>query len=286
MLLITGAAGTVGSQLVRILKDKGVPFRAGVHNQPLEIEDIDSFTIDYDRPETLTGALQGVQKVFLVLPITFDGRTMLKAGRVMVDAALRAGVQHIVKLSAYGAGGEGYTHARWHREVERIIENSGLTWTFLRPNAFMQTLLEGWAEDIRKEGKFYDAVEGASYAPIDARDIARVAARTLTEPGHEGMAYELTGPESISWEDAAETLSRVLGRTVRYVRISLDDLRQSLLDEGFTEEMAEAWSDVHRYTRRHPSTVTTRVKEITGRDPVSFEKFCREFAPAIMSFSS
>jgi uncharacterized protein YbjT (DUF2867 family) len=284
MLLITGATGTVGSQLVRILKEMGVLFRAGVHERPLQIEGIDSFSIHYDRPETLLRGLQGVQKVFLVLPITFNGRAMLNAGRVMVDAALHAGVQHIVKLSAYGAGGEGYTHARWHREVERMIENSGLTWTFLRPNAFMQTLLEGWSDDIRKEGKFYDAVEAASYAPIDARDIARVAARTLTEPDHEGMAYELTGPESISWEDAAETLSQVLGRTVRYVRISLEDLRQSLLAEGFTEEMAEAWSDVHRYTRRHPSTVTTSVREITGVEPVSFEEFCREFAPKILSF--
>jgi uncharacterized protein YbjT (DUF2867 family) len=286
MILITGAAGTVGSQLVRILTDNGIPIRAGVHSRPLDMDGVESYRIDYEKPETLKPALQGVQKVFLVLPITFDGEAMANAGRVMVEAALVSGVQHIVKLSAYGAGDEGYTHARWHRRVERIIENSRLDWTFLRPNAFMQTLLEGWAESIRKEGRFYDAVEGRSYAPIDARDIARMAAQTLNEPGHKGKAYELTGPEALSWDEAADTLSRVLGRTIHYVRISDEELRQSLLDEGYSKEMADAWIDVNRYTQRVPSTVTSSVKDITGREPVSFEQFCREYAAARISFST
>jgi uncharacterized protein YbjT (DUF2867 family) len=282
MILVTGAAGNVGSQLVRILLKQGVPFRAGVHSRPLEIEGIESYNIDFGKPETLHTALQGIQKVFFVLSIAFDGKAMVRAAQVMVNAALRSGVQHVVKLSAYGAGDEGYTHARWHRRVERIIENSGLDWTFLRPNAFMQTMLESWAESIREEGRFYDAVEGASYAPIDARDIAQVAARVLTEAGHEGKAYELTGPEALSWEEAAETLSRVLGQTIHYVRISDEELRQGLLEEGYTEEMADAWIDVHRYTRRFPSKVTSSVRDVTGREPVSFDEFCREFAPIMV----
>jgi uncharacterized protein YbjT (DUF2867 family) len=153
-----------------------------------------------------------------------------------------------------------------------------LDWTFLRPNAFMQTLLDGWAETIRAEDTFYDAVEGPCYAPIDARDIARVAAQVLTEPVHQGKAYELTGPQVLSWEEAAEILSRVLGRSIRYVRISSEELRQSLLAEGYDEEMADAWVAVHRYTRQVPSVVTDHVQSITGRQPVSFEGFCREYA--------
>jgi uncharacterized protein YbjT (DUF2867 family) len=186
-----------------------------------------------------------------------------------------------VKLSAYRAGEEGIPHARWHRKVERKIEDSSLAWTFLRPNAFMQTLLNGWAESIRAESTFYDAVEGACYAPIDARDIARVAARVLIEPGYTGKAFDLTGPEVISWEDAAKILSDVLDRTIRYARISDEDLRQSLLAEGHSEEMAAAWVKVHQYTRRVPSVISTNVQEITGREPVTFAEFCREYAPAL-----
>jgi uncharacterized protein YbjT (DUF2867 family) len=285
MILITGATGTVGSHLVQILLEQKIPFRAGVHRRPMEIEGINSYIINYDKPETLQSALKGVRKVFLVLPLTFDQQAMTKAGQLMVEVAHRAGVEHIVKLSAYGAGVQGYPHARWHRHVERIIENSGLNWTFLRPNAFMQTLLEDWSESIHEEGKFYDAVEGASYAPIDARDIARVAARTLTEADHAGKSYELTGPESLSWEQAAETLGRILGRNVRYVRISDDDLRQKILAGGLSEELADAWVEVHRYTRRFPSTVTTCVKDITAQTPVSFEEFCREYALSKISSS-
>jgi uncharacterized protein YbjT (DUF2867 family) len=123
--------------------------------------------------------------------------------------------------------------------------------------------------------------EGACYAPIDAQDIARVAARVLTERGHAGKAYDLTGPEMISWEDAAEILSDVLDRTIRYIRISDEDLRQSLLVEGYSEEMAAAWVEVHQYTRRVPSVISTNVQEITGREPVTFTEFCREYAPAL-----
>jgi dTDP-4-dehydrorhamnose reductase len=103
--------------------------------------------------------------------------------------------------------------------VERKIEDSGLAWTFLRPNAFMQTLLNGWAESIRAESTFYDAVEGACYAPIDARDIARVAARVLIEPGYTGKAFDLTGPEVISWEDAAKS-SAMCSTTPFVLRVS------------------------------------------------------------------
>lgn len=93
------------------------------------MEGIESYGIDYEKPATLQPALKGIRKVFLVLPIAFDGEAMANAGRLMVEAALHSGVQHIVKLSAFGAGDEGYAHARWHRRVERIVEHSGLDWT-------------------------------------------------------------------------------------------------------------------------------------------------------------
>lgn len=286
MILVTGATGTIGSSLVPALRDQGVAFRAGVHTRPLELEGVETRLVDYYRPETLLKALEGVSTVFLVLSLYHDKRAMLAAAGNMIDAARSSGVERIVKLSTYAAQHEGFPHARWHRKVERQIERSGMAWTFLRPNAFMQTLLEEWAECIRQEGAFYDAVEGAGYAPIDARDIARVAARVLAGPGYAGQAFELTGPEALSWEQAAETLSGVLGRPVRYVRISDEQLRQSLMEKGFTEEIAAAWVEVHRYVRRNPSTVTTSVRDITGREPVSFAEFCRYYASQLFALGA
>jgi uncharacterized protein YbjT (DUF2867 family) len=281
MILVTGATGTVGSYLVPFLLDQGVSFCAGIHRRPLEIEGVQTKVIDYDQPETLLSAQQGVRQVFLILSLYHDERVMLASARNMIAAAQARGVERIVKMSTYAADQESFPHARWHRRVERMIEASGLAWTFLRPNAFMQTLLDEWADSIRNEGVFYDAVEGAGYAPIDVRDIARVTFQVLTDPGHEGKAYELTGPETLSWDQAAETLSQALGRPIRYVRISDEQLRQSLLEKGFTEEMAMAWVEVHRYVRRNPSTVTTSVRDITGSKPLSFTEFCRYYAPQL-----
>jgi uncharacterized protein YbjT (DUF2867 family) len=276
--LITGAAGTVGSELASILLEQGVPFRAGVHSRPLETEGVESVTFDYKRSETLRKAMEGVRAVYLVFLMTWAEQQMVSAARNVIAAARQSGVSRIVKQSAYAAGEEGYPHARWHRRVEQDIEGSGLSWTFLRPNGFMQTLLAGWAKSIRAEGKFSDSVEGACYAPIDARDIARVATHALTEDRHAGQVYELTGPARLSWQEAAETLSRVLCRTVHYELISDETMRQGLLAEGYSEEIAEAWVDVNRYARKNPSLVTTCVKDITGRDPVSFDLFCQEYA--------
>jgi uncharacterized protein YbjT (DUF2867 family) len=281
MILVLGAAGTVGTWVVRELSDQNTAVRAGVHTRAFDIENVETCHVDFNQPETLPAALEDVHTVFFVLPISFNGQAMLAATRNLIDTARSEGVEYIVKLSTYGAAEEGYVHARWHRRVEREIEQSGIAWTFLRPNTFMQSMLEDWEESIRKENAFYDSVVGPGYAPIDARDIARVAACALTEPGHEGKAYELTGPEALSWDEAAETLSRVLGRSVRYVCISDKELRQSLLEIGLSEEMAEAYVDVNRYVRRNPSTVTSSVQDVTDREPISFEEFCREHAATL-----
>jgi uncharacterized protein YbjT (DUF2867 family) len=244
VILVTGATGTVGARVAHELVDRGAQVRAGVHARPLQLDGVESRVVDYGRPETLARALEGVRHVLLVLSLEFDGGTMLTVARRLLEAAAGAEVEHVVKLSAYGAGEEGYVHARWHRRVEREIESSGLGWTFLRPNAFMQNLVTDWGDSIRDDDAFSDAAGAARYAWVDARDIARVAANALTEPGHEGKAYELTGPEALTHSEVAETLSRVLGRTVRYVHLSDAELRRRLVEAGFSDTIAEAWVDV------------------------------------------
>lgn len=126
---------------------------------------------------------------------------------------------------------------------------------------------------------------GDGYAPIDARDIGRVAAHGLTKPGHEGEAYELTGPQAITHEEVVEALTRMLGRTIRYVRIDDEDYRQSLLAMGLSEGTAEAYIDANRHVRKSPSTVTSIVQDVTGREPTSFEEFCHDHASVLAASS-
>ncbi len=276
MILVTGASGTVGSQLVRLLRDKGQPVRAGIHTQPLAVEGVEVVTLDFDRPETIPPALAGVRQVYL---LSFS----VSHERSLVESARSAGVERIVKHSAFGAADQDFLAGRLHREIELDIEASGLAWTFLRPNYFMQNFITVMGDDIRRDSAIYDSAVGARLSYIDARDVARAAARVLTERGHDSRAYELSGPEAITNADAAAMLSEAIGRTIRYVPISDEEFRQRCLAMGISEDDAEQWMDVNRQARASDadSIVTTGVADILGRPATPFWRFCRDYAPAL-----
>jgi uncharacterized protein YbjT (DUF2867 family) len=274
MILVTGASGTVGSEVVKVLVADGVRFRAGYRTRPQNIpEAVDSVALDYGQPETIPPALAGVDTVFLL-------SNMVDLERKVVDEAKRAGIQRIVKVSVFGAAEEGFTFARWHRAVEKHIEASGVPWTFLRPAGFMQKIFNYMGETIRKESAFYTAsgATGAG-AHIDARDIGAVAARVLTGKGHEGKAYDLTGPEVLTYDQAAEILSRAVGRTIKHVSITPEQLKQGALAMGMTEDYVDALVDLDRaYATGTLTAVTPTVKQLTGRDPIRFEQFAKDYA--------
>ena len=276
MILVTGASGTVGSLVVRELLDRNVPVRAGVHENRIEIEGVETRHIDLEDPETLPPALDGVSDVFLVSPSLMDDRAI-------VPTAEEAGIERIVKLSSLGAERVDFLSGRVDRDVEREIERSDLEWTFLRPNYFMQNFTKYYGETIREENAFYDSVGSARISHLDCRDVARVAACVLTEPGHERTAYDLTGPKAITHEEIAEILTRTLGREIEYVSITDDELRDALIDEGSPEEFAESLVSANRSTRTTEidSVVTTAVSDVTGREPTTFEAFARDYAPAL-----
>lgn len=272
MILVTGASGTVGSQVVRELSDTGVRFCAGVHSRPLDMEGVESRTIDYDRPQTLPPAIEDVRIVYLLSYETLHEKAMVAAAR-------DAGVERMVKQSAGRAGDEDFIVGRWHREVERAIEGSGMAWTFQRPNLFMQNLVTVHAESIRQESAFYESAADARVSYVDARDVARVAARVLTGSDHDNKTYELSRPEAVTHQEIAEVLTRVLERTIRYARISHEDHRQRWVAAGAPREEAEAWVDISRYFRTGACRdVTTTVQDLTGRAPASLAEFCRDHA--------
>jgi uncharacterized protein YbjT (DUF2867 family) len=274
MILVTGASGTVGSEVVKVLVAGGVRFRAGYRTRPQNIPSgVESVALDFDDRDTVAAALMGVETVFLL-------STMVAPEKNVVDEAKRAGVQRIVKLSVYGASREGFTFARWHRAVEKHIEASGVAWTFLRPSGFMQNFFNCMGETIRKQSAFYTA-SGAtgSGAHIDARDIGAAAARVLTGEGHDGKAYELTGPQVLTYDQAAEILSRAAGRPIKHVSITPEQLKQGALAMGMPEVYVDALVDLDRaYAAGDLTQVTPTVKQLTGRDPIRFEQFAKDYA--------
>jgi len=273
MILVTGAAGTVGSEVVKELKGRGASFKVGYRNR--RTPGVDGVAIDLEKPETLAPALRGVETVFLL-------SSSVAPERNLVAAAKAAGVKRIVKLSVWGAADEGFAFGRWHRAVERAIEASGLAWTFLRPNGFMQNVVNFMGTTIKSQNAFYHSAGDAKISHVDARDIGAVAARALTDAGHEGKAYALSGPESLSYSEIAATLSKALGREIRYVAVSDEDYKKGAMAAGIPEPYAEALIDLNRHYRTGQlSQVTGEVRAVSGRDPIRFEQFARDHAAAL-----
>jgi uncharacterized protein YbjT (DUF2867 family) len=273
MILVTGASGTVGSEVVKALGAVPGRVRAAYRTRPQNVpEGVESVALDYNRPLTLRPALEGVETLFLV-------SSSITPELTVVDEARHAGVKRIVKLSVLHAADEGYIFARWHRAVERHIEASGLSWTFLRSNGFMQNVVTYMGETIRADSAFSSSGGDGAASDIDVRDLGAVAASVLLEMGHEGQAYELTGPSANTYGQIAETLTSVLGRPIRYVPISHEQYKRALLAAGTPEPWTDALVDLNRYyAEGHAAGVSPSVRRVTGRDVIPFAQFARDYA--------
>lgn len=279
MILITGAGGTVGSEVVKQVQKSGATFRAAFHSQTkadaARAHRIDAVVIDYNRPDTLDAAFEGIEKIFLLSSSSTEQEL------AVVDAAKRAGVKQIVKLSVWGAGGESFSFAKAHRPVEQAIERSGMAWTFLRPNGFMQNMSNYMAGTIKSQGAFYSSLGDAKISHVDVRDIAAVAAKALTESGHEGKVYELTGPDGLTYDDIAARIATASGREVKHVKVGDADMKAAMIGQGAPEAYADAFIDLQRYYRTgDASRVTDDVKRVTGRDPIAFDQYAKDHAAA------
>jgi uncharacterized protein YbjT (DUF2867 family) len=281
MICVTGAGGTVGGQVVEALMDAGAQFRAAYHSgskaEVARAKGIEAVLMDYSQPDALAAALAGCGRLFLLGP-NLPAQTQLELN--VVQAAQKAGVQHVVKQSVYGADGEDFSLALVHRPVEKAIEASNMSWTFLRPNSFMQNVLTFMAGTIKAESAIYSASGDGQVSHVDVRDIAAVAARALTAGGHEGKAYTLTGPRALSYAEMAAELSQFLGRTIQHISLPPKDLRQAMLAEGMPGPLAERMLDLERYFHQgRASRITGDIKAVTGNEPRSFEQYAKEAAP-------
>ncbi len=277
MVLVTGATGTVGGEVARQLIAAGVRPRLLVRDLARASELSGSAELvqaDLAKPESLAPPFVGAERLFLACSGP-ERRTLEKNA---LEAAERAGVQHVVKLSVLGADTSELSICRWHAEVEQALRDSGLAWTMLRPGDFMSNAL-AWAPTVRSEGNVYEACGDGRFAPIDPADIATVAVRALTEPGHSGKAYALTGPESLSLTEQVQCLARVLGRPVRYVALTPAEARERLRAEGTPELLVEAILEfaAHVEAGRADFTLPT-VAQLLGRPARTFEQWVRRHA--------
>jgi uncharacterized protein YbjT (DUF2867 family) len=278
MILVTGAGGNVGRPLIDELAAAGAPTRAAYRSADkatrAKAAGLDAVTVDYARPDTLPPALDGVDAVFL-LATGVQGQ--IEAETNVVHAAKAAGVRRIVKLSVFGVAEEEFGFARTHRPVEREIEASGLAWTFLRPASYMQNFTNFMAPAIRSQHAMYTMIPDAVFNHVDTRDVARVAATVLTHDGHAEQAYTLTGPRSFSYREAARTIGDVTGTPVQVVALTEADLRAGMQAHGVPDIYANHLVDLDRwYESGKGDMMTATIRDITGREPTSFEDFVRE----------
>lgn len=278
-ILVTGATGTVGAHVVRELSKRGIGVRACVHT-PIKAErireaNIEIFDVDYRDKKSVESAVRGMESIYLLTPFVPE---QFEMASLLVDAAKKAGVKHIVKQSALGADARpAITAGRLHRQAEIYIEESGVPYTFLRPNFFMQNFLTYFGGSIRSEGKIYLPVGEGKVSYIDARDIAAVAAEVLTKKGRKGKVYSLTGPEALSAGDVAGIFSRASGRKITYVDVPEEDARKAMRELGMPGWTVDAIMELHGIARGgYASGVTSTVEDLTGKKPITFEQFAKD----------
>ena len=281
MILLTGGTGTAGSEISKALQRMGVRYRSLVRNRAKAEgsakANVELAEGDLSRPETLGAALEGVEKALL---LTASSPDSLQQERNFIHAAKRAGVRHVVKFSAYGAGLDAsHYFGRQHGEAERELENSGLLFTVLRPNGFFQNFL-GNAGSIQTRSALHAPAGEMKFSAVDARDIAAVAAHVLTEDGHEGQRYIITGPEALSHAEIAERFSQALGRNIVYADVPEDAAREWMLAAGIPAWTVEKVLDLYRYYRSGAAAeVTNTVERVGHKSAIAFEQFVRDYAP-------
>jgi uncharacterized protein YbjT (DUF2867 family) len=274
-ILITGATGTVGTQLAIKLNALQIPFRAMVRRESNKLLKslpyAEIVTADMANTESLAMALQGIDKSFL---LTDSSEHAEQLQLNFVNAAHNAGVQHIVKLSQLASETQSPVRfLRYHARVENRIKELGFTYTFLRPNLYMQGFI-ALKDYIKQDGKFYAAIGNSVVSLVDVRDIAAVAAHSLTEAGHENKIYNITGEETLTHYQLAQIFSSVLNKEVAFIDVSPEQMEGALKAAGFPDwQLGGLTEDYAHYARGEAAQVYNTVKEVTGIPAISFEQF-------------
>jgi len=278
MILVT-TAGKVGSETSRLLGKQGVPVRVIVRNAEraaaLATDGVDSFKGDLEDPASIDAAMEGVTSVVLVTP------PIVQQELNVIDSAVRAGVEHVVKITTKASADSPIARRRNHAEIENALIASGLGYTLLRNNAYMQNFLMT-APGTAKTNSFSTATGDGRVGHVDVRDIAAVAAAIAASPSaHAGKTYWPTGPEVLSGTEVAAVVSKAIGRTITFHPITFERQKQAMLDVGLPEAVADDNARaVALMADGDCDYLTDDVPSILGRPARSFEQFATDYATA------
>ena len=279
-ILVTGATGNTGRAIVDALARRGAPVRAMVRTEADRAKlpaGVPAVVADFDDLASIAAALDGADRAYLVTP---SSERAEEQQRRFADLAAKAGLRHLVVLSQLASDEHSPVRfLRYHAAVEQHVRDLGVPYTFLRPNLFFQGLL-AFAGTISSQGRFYAPIGDATISAIDVRDIADVAAVTLTEAGHEGATYTLTGPASITHTQIAAALTAALGRDVTFIDVPPEAFAGSLRGILPPWQVEGLLEDYAHYRRGEAASVSSAVAEITGRPPRDIQQFARDYAPA------
>jgi uncharacterized protein YbjT (DUF2867 family) len=278
-VLVTGASGNTGRPLVEMLSARGVAVRAMVRSaagrERLTGLPVEVIVGDFDDPEAVAAALSGIRRAYLVTPSSQRAQDQQEQ---FVELAAKAGVEHLVKLSQLAADeASPVRFLRYHAAVERRIRERGIGFTFLRPNLYFQGLL-ALAGPIRDQGVLPAPIGNARVSAVDVRDIAAVAATALTEPGHAGATYTITGPAAITHTEIAEAITAAAGRDVTFVDVPPDDFAASLRGLLPDWQLDGLLEDYAHYSRGEAAAVLPTVADVTGHAPREVAEFARDYA--------
>ena len=280
-ILVTGATGNTGSALVELLTRRGLPVRVMVRHPAAAARfaatPVQVAVADFDDAASLAAAVAGVGRAYLVTPSSEQAEAQQVR---FAELAAAFGVEQLVVLSQLGADETSPVRfLRWHAAVERRVRELGIGSTFLRPNLYFQGLLV-FASSIATEGRFFAPIGDARVSAVDVRDIAAVAAVALTEPGHAGRTYTITGPAAITHAEIAAALSAAIGREITFVDAPPEVFAESLRRVLPLWRVGGLLEDYAHYARGEATAVYPTVAEVTGRPPRDIGQFARDYANA------
>ncbi len=285
VFLITGPTGNTGALVLDALRERGVPVRAMTHREAtaetLRARGIDTVRADFDDPDSLARALVGVSRAFLVC--TPDER-LEDRECTFVDAAARAGVERLVLMSAYAAGLDGPSGiCRAHGAVEAHLIASGVPHVIVRPHGFMQTFVLG-SDAMIRDGGVYVMPMGQGRAPlVDVRNVGEVCVKALLEDGHLGQAYDVTGPEALTFGEQAALLGEALGHPVTYLSGSDAGLIYMFWLLNVPPFTLEHLRNIARCIRNHELGEVHDTLERLGVRPIPYAEFARDYARGAVS---